>query len=71
MTLRELLMTVSTSNYCHYTIRCLHMGTVYADVTIDNIAEKYKDMGVYSAVPVMCSCGAVKEWHICVRKNAL
>lgn len=31
MALRELIMTVSTANYCHYTIKCMHEGLVYAD----------------------------------------
>lgn len=66
MTLRELVMTVSTANYCHYYIKCLHKGEIYQDVNWRRISAKYKDMQVYSATPVKCSFCSVKEWHICL-----
>ena len=67
MTLRELVSTVSTANYCHYSIKGLHKGEVYHDVNWHRILAKYKDMQVYSAVPVKCSFCSVKEWHICLK----
>lgn len=66
MTLRELIMTVSTANYCHYTIRCMHRGLVYADVSWGDIPKEYKNMLVYSAAPIKCGCAAIKEWNICL-----
>lgn len=71
MTLRELIMTVSTANYCHYTIKCLHEGLVYADVNWYDITGKYKDMLVWSAVPIKCNCAAIKEWNICLNDCAV
>lgn len=66
MTLRDLIMTVSTDNHCHYTIRCMYEGLVYANVNWHDITGKYKDMIVWSAVPTKCSCASIKEWHICL-----
>lgn len=66
MTLRELIMTVSTANYCHYTIKCMHEGLVYTDANWSDIPSYYKNLLVYSAVPIKCSCAAIKEWHICL-----
>ena len=66
MTLRELIMTVSTANYCHYTIKCMNEGLVYVDANWQDVALEYKNMLVYAAVPTKCSCAAIKEWHICL-----
>lgn len=60
MTLRELVRTVSTANYCRYTIRCMNKGEVYTDVNWNRIPLKYKDMKVHSAIPAKCSFRSVK-----------
>lgn len=67
MTLRELISTVSTANFCHYWVRGLHRDEIYEDVNWHDISAKYKDMQVYSATPAKCSFCSVKEWHICLK----
>ena len=66
MTLQEFIMIVSTANYCHFTVRCMHRGLVYSDISWGDIPKEYKNMQVRSAVHTKCGCGAVKEWHICL-----
>ena len=66
MTLQELIMAVSTATYCHFYVRCIHRGLVYADIGWLDIPVEYRNMQVHSAVPTKCSFGAIKEWHICL-----
>lgn len=67
MTLRELISTISTSNFCHYWVRGLHIDEIYEDVNWHDISAKYKDMQVYSATPIKVTFCSVKEWHICLK----
>lgn len=67
MTLRELVSTVSTVNFCHYSIKGLHRGKICQDANWHSIPAKYKDMQVYSATPIQVTFCSVKEWHICLK----
>lgn len=66
MTLRELIIAVSTASYCRFYVRCVNRGLVYEDVDWLDIPVEYRNMQVHSAVPTNCSHGAIKEWHICL-----